>query len=161
MWINNYPEMIAESPEELLELQKRLRGSSLENRIKLLRLLKSGAYRSQLQLAEVLGYSSRQLGRWWSTYRRGGLDALLEYQKPVGRKERITEEALDALEEEMKRGEVATLEEARVFLAEHFSIHYKGVSGLSRLFKRHQTKLKTGRRRHRKASEQEQAAFKK
>lgn len=161
MWINNYPEMIAESYEELLKQEKRLRGSPLESRIKMMRLLKGGAYRSQLQLTEVLGYSSRQLGRWWKTYRRDGLDALLEYHKPSGRAERITEEALDALEEKMKQGSISTLWEAREFLAERFSIHYEGVSGLSRLFKRHQTKLKTGRRRHRKASEEQQATFKK
>jgi transposase len=161
MWINNYPEMIAESYEELLKREKRLRGSPLESRIKMLRLLKGGAYRSQLQLTEVLGYSSRQLGRWWKTYQRDGLDALLEYQRPSGRAERITEEALEALEEEMKQGSISTLREARNFLAERFSIHYEGVSGLSRLFKRHHTKLKTGRRRHRKASEEQQAAFKK
>lgn len=161
MWINNYPEMIAESYEELLKQEKRLRGSSLESRIKMLRLLKGGAYRSQLQLTEVLGYSSRQLGRWWKTYQRDGLGALLEYQRPSGRAERITEEALDALEDQMKQGSISTLREAREFLAERFSIHYKGVSGLSRLFKRYQIKLKTGRRRHRKASEEQQAAFKK
>lgn len=44
MWINNYPEMISESYEELLKQEKRLRGSPLESRIKMLRLLKSGAY---------------------------------------------------------------------------------------------------------------------
>ena len=161
MWINNYPEIIAESYEELLKREKRLRDSPLESRIKMLRLLKGGAYRSQLQLTEVLGYSSRQLGRWWRTYRRDGLDALLAYHRPSGRSERITEEALDALEEEMKQGNISTLREAREFLAERFCIHYEGVSGLSRLLKRHQTKLKTGRRRHRKASEEEQATFKK
>ena len=82
MWINNYPEMIAESYEELLKQEKRLRGSPLESRSKMLRMLKGGAYHSQLQLTEVLGYSSRQLGRWWKTYQRDGLDALLAYQSP-------------------------------------------------------------------------------
>ena len=61
----------------------------------MLRLLKGGAYRSQLQLTEVLGYSSRQLGRWWKTYQRDGLNALLAYQRSTGRSERITGEALD------------------------------------------------------------------
>lgn len=81
--------------------------------------------------------------------------------RPPGREERITQEALDALEEQMKQGNIARLEECRLFLVEHFDIHYEGVSGLSRLFDRHQTKLKTGRRRHRKASEVQQEAFKK
>lgn len=161
MWINNYPEMIAESPEELLEQEKNLRGSPLESRVKMLRLLKNGQYRSRRSLADVLGYSQRQLGRWWKSYQHGGLDALLEFHRPPGKEEYITQEALDALEEQMKQGNIARLEECRLFLAENFGIHYEGVSGLSRLLDRHQTKLKTGRRRHRKASEAQQEAFKK
>jgi transposase len=162
MWINNYPELIKESEQDLLDREKLLRGSALESRIKMLRLLKTGAYRSQLRLAKALGYSPRQIRRWWKTYREGGLEALLEEDKARGgKKERITQEALHALEERMKAGEIARLEEARKFLEERFGIHYEGVSGLSRLFERHQIKLKTGRRRHREASAEEQAAFKK
>jgi transposase len=161
MWINNYPELIEESEEQLLEREKRLRGSSLESRAKMLRLLKSGAYRSQLRLAKALGYDPRQLRRWWKTYKECGLEALLETKPRGGKDERVSEETLSVLEERMKEGETASLEEARRFLEESFGIRYKGVSGLSRLFKRHQIKLKTGRRRHREASEKEQAAFKK
>ena len=124
MWINNYPEMIAESPEELLEEEKRLRGSPLESRVKMLRLLKSGRYCSRLSLADAPGYSSRQLGRWWKTYQHSGLEALLEYRRPPGREERITKEALEALQEGMKKGDIARLEECRLFLAERFGIHY-------------------------------------
>jgi hypothetical protein len=36
MWINNYPELIAETQEQLLEREKSLRGSALENRVKML-----------------------------------------------------------------------------------------------------------------------------
>jgi transposase len=161
MWINNYPEMITESSEDLLEQEKSLRGSPLESRVKMLRLLKSGQYHSRRSLADALGYSQRQLGRWWKTYQHGGLDALLEFHRPPGKQEYITEEALRALEEQMKQGNIARLEECRLFLAENYNIHYEGVSGLSRLLDRHQTKLKTGRRRHRQASDAQQEAFKK
>jgi transposase len=164
MWINNYPDLITQTQEQLLEREKSLRGSALENRVKMLRLLKSGAYPSQLRLAKALGYSSRQIRRWWKTYREDGLQALLEdktHLRWANNKERVSQEALVALEEKMKAGQIARLEEVRIFLEEHFDIHYKGVSALSRLLKRHQIKLKTGRRRHRKASEEEQAAFKK
>jgi hypothetical protein len=44
MWINNYPDLIVETQEQLLEREKSLRGSALENRVKMLRLLKSSAY---------------------------------------------------------------------------------------------------------------------
>jgi hypothetical protein len=33
MWINNYPELITETQEQLLEREKGLRGSALENRV--------------------------------------------------------------------------------------------------------------------------------
>ena len=78
------PQMILqESPEGLLEWEKRLRGSPLENRVKMLRLLKSASYRSRLGLTEVLGYSGRRLWRWWKTYQKGGLEALLEISAPA------------------------------------------------------------------------------
>jgi len=161
MWID-YPNSIEESEQQLLEREKRLRGSALESRAKMLRLLKTGAYRSQLRLAEALGYDPRQLRRWWKIYKEeGGLEALLESKPRGGKKERLHQEALAALEERMKTGEISRLEEVRRFLGEHFGIHYEGVSGLSRLLKRHQIKPKTGRRRHREASEEEQASFKK
>ena len=57
MWINDYPAMIAESSEELLEQDKPPCGSPLEIRVKMLKLLKT-----RRSLADVLGYSSRQLG---------------------------------------------------------------------------------------------------
>jgi len=43
----------------------------------MLRLLKSGRYRSQAQLAPVLGYSDRTLRRWWQSYQQHGLSGLL------------------------------------------------------------------------------------
>src|ERR671912_459912 len=66
--------------------------------MKLLRVLESDHYCSRLSLTEVLGYSRRQLGRWWENYRQGGLEALLEIGQSGVKKERITEEALEALE---------------------------------------------------------------
>jgi len=45
-------------------------------------------------------------------------------------------------------------------LGQRFSIVYT-IGGLSDLFRRRKTKLKTGRRRNKKASSEEQAAFKK
>lgn len=59
--------------------------------------------------------------------------------------ERISQEALVALQEKMKAGQIARLEEVRAFLEERLGIHHEGVSALSRLLKRHQIKPKTGR----------------
>jgi hypothetical protein len=103
----------------------------------------------------MFGYSGRQLQRWWATYRKGSLEALLEIGTPGGKKERINEEALAALEREMKEGTLVALEEARRFSSARASaIHYEGVSGLCRLFEGRRTNLKTGRRRGNRASEE-------
>lgn len=155
-----YPELIAEDPNELARLERHYRHTSLVHRLQMLRLLKTGAYRSRRALAQLRGYSERQLQRWFATYRQGGLEALLEQGAPGGRPEQITPEAWQALEAEMKAGHIASLQEAQRFLAEHFAITYT-VGGLSDLFRRKKTKLKTGRRRNEKASAQEQEAFKK
>ena len=54
MWIN-YPAQIQESVEILVAQERRLRQSAVADRVKMLRLLKSGRYRSQCQLASLLG----------------------------------------------------------------------------------------------------------
>ena len=157
----NYPELITQSPDELAHLEHQHRGHPTENRLKMLRLLKEGAFRSRRALAPVLGYCERQLKRWWDCYQDGGLEALVAYEGAGGSTERITDEAWAALEVEMKQGKIARLEDARQYLAQHWDIQYRGVSSISALFKRRKTKLKTGRRRHEKADAAAQAAFKK
>jgi transposase len=160
MWID-YAQLIQELVEERRELEKAHRNSRVADRIKMLRLLKTGSYRSQLQVAEVRGYTARQLRRWWGVYCRGGLAALLCWEPRGGKPERLNPAALNALEAEMRAGRIGRLREAQRFLRERLGIDYRGVSGLSRLYKRHRIELKTGRRRHRKADAEVQAAFKK
>lgn len=160
MWID-YPDRIQESVDTLLAQERRLRSSAGADRVKMLRLLKSGRYRSQTQLAPLLGHSDRTLRRWWQLYQQQGLAGLLADPGRGGRRELMTAEARQGLETAMHAGQIATLEDARSFLQQQFGIVYQGVSGLSRWCKRHRVKRKTGRRRHAQASEQAQGAFKK
>jgi transposase len=162
MWID-YTKQIEESPSDLRKLEKKRADSrSVADRLKMLQLLKEGACRSRSQVAKVLGYSERQLGSWFDTYRQEGLEALCQVGKPGGgQSERVTPEAWKALIGQMKQGEIARLKDAQRFLAEQFEITYESISGISRLFARHGVKLKTGRRRHHKADAAKQAAFKK
>lgn len=155
-----YDHLIRETPDELRRLERRHRHSPVADRFKMLRLLKSGAARSRRALAETLGYSERQLHRWFDAYREGGPEALAHYEPHAGSVERITPEALKALHAEMKAGRIATLKQAQAFLEAHYGIPYS-IGGLSELFQRKKIKLKTGRRRHVQASAQEQEAFKK
>jgi transposase len=158
----DYQNLIRETEEDLLKLQKKHRSTHLSHRLRMLRLLKSGTSQSIKQAADMLGYSWRQCQRWITTYKKEGLSTLLidQTHKRGNHKERVTLEAWRTLEEAMQRGEIDTYERAREFLTEH-GVHYKDQSSIFRLFKRHKVKAKTGRYRHKKADPQEQEAFKK
>jgi transposase len=160
MWID-YPQAISQSAAELLTLERQQRGSAVADRVKMLRLLKTNVYPSQRQVAAVLGYTERQVRRWWSVYSEGGLSALLKRDRPGGRVERLDAAALAALEAEMRAGRIGRLGDAQRFLADRCGVSYHSVSGLSRLCQRHKITLKTGRRHHRRADPDAQAAFKK
>jgi transposase len=160
MWID-YEAQISQSTPALLALEKRLRGQPIADRVKLLRLLKTRTIRSLRAAAPVLGYSERQLQRWWATYTSRGLEALARWQPRPGRRERVPAAAWTALVIAMRAGHIARLKEAQRYLREQWGIDYHSLNGLSQLFKRHKTKLKTGRRRHRRADPAVQAAFKK
>ncbi len=155
----DYKRLVREEVTELRRLEHKQRRSAVSYRVQLLRLLKSGECRSLASAAEKLGYSLRQCQRWFKSYRKGGLAALLEMGQPH-RTERMTPEAWEALEKALKAGEVASLEQARQLLDKH-GVVYKGVAGVSALFIRHKVKLKTGRPRHAKSDETMQVAFKK
>jgi transposase len=157
MWIDY---SITESVTELQARERAVRGKHAADRVKLLRRLKSGAARSVRQAAATLGYSERQAQRWWARYARGGLAALLEVGRPGGSHERITPAAWADLSAQMRAGAIGRLKDAQAYLHEHWGIDYC-LDGISKLFIRRKTKLKTGRRRHRHADAAAQAAFKK
>ena len=158
MWID-YSVSIAEPVAELQERERAVRGQRAADRVKLLRLLKSGAARSVRQAAATLGYSERQAQRWWARYTAGGLAALVDVGHPGGSRERITPEAWADLSAQMRAGAIGRLKDAQAYLQERWGIDYC-LDGVSKLFIRRKTKLKTGRRRHRQAAAA-QAAFKK
>jgi transposase len=157
----DYGDQITQTPTALLAMERRLRGRPIADRVKLLRLLKTRTCRSLRGAAPMLGYSERQLQRWWGTYTTGGLEALVRWPARRGRHAQVREGAWTALAAEMQAGRVAHLKEAQRYLRERWGIDYRSLNGVSRLFIRHKTKLKTGRRRHRRADLTAQAAFKK
>ncbi len=101
----DYPNVITESHEQLQELEKRHRYTHLFQRVRMLRLLKSGECSNLREAADALGYSRRQCQRWWGAYTEGGLDELLVSRVDErGRQEFVTEKAWEELEEVMKEG---------------------------------------------------------
>src|ERR671910_3391772 len=157
-----YPQVIQEDPHELEKLEKHHRYTHLFQRVRMLRLLKSGECSNLGEAAEALGYSWRQCQRWFASYREGGLQELLKSRVGErGRQELVTPEAFEELQEAMKRGEIATISEADEFLRERHGIEYSHPDGVGQLLRRRKVKKKTGRPRHEKADPEEQEAFKK
>jgi transposase len=104
-----YTQVIEEVPRQLEKLEKYDRYTHLFQRVRMLRLLKSGECSNLGEAAHALGYSWRQCQRWFASYRQGGLEELLKSRvEERGRKELVTPEAFEELQEAMKRGEIAT-----------------------------------------------------
>lgn len=85
---------------------------------------------------------------------------MLRVQSPPGKVSRTPPEAWAGLEEQCRQGKIACMEDARRYLKDQWQIEYPSINGVWWLFKTHKIKLKTGRRRHQKADEQAQEAFK-
>jgi transposase len=156
-----YSIAIHESLDELAAHEHRLRGRKAAVRVRLLRLLKSGQAHNLAEAAALVGYSKTQAVRWWERYRADGLEALEREPHYAGQPARLTAEARADLDAAMRRGEIATLEEARRYLASQWGIEYQSVNGIWWHFRHHRTRKKTGRRRHQLASSRQQEEFKK
>ncbi len=155
-----YPQVITENTEKLRDCAQRVRGTAAAPRVQMLRLLQSGEATNVPQVATLVGYSPRQIQRWWQTYRTAGLVALIRVYHPAGKSARLTEEAWAGLQVELEAGRIGGQEEAQRSLAETWGVQYKSIHGISYQFKRRKVKGKTGRRRHAKADAAAQAAFK-
>ena len=155
-----YPRVIREDVDDLACWERRLRGRPTVARVRMLRLLKTGAAPTLGACAPLVGYSPRQLARWWAAYRAGGLAALTRERPRSGKVSRLTPEALAGLEAAMRAGAIATLADARRYLAEQQGITYASLNGVWRQMRKHKIRPKTGRRRHRKTDAAAQAAFK-
>ena len=139
-----YPQVIEEDPHELEKLEKHHRYTHLFQRVRMLRLLKSGECSNLGEAAEALGYSWRQSQRWFASYRDGGLKELLKSRVDErGRQELVTPETFEELQEAMKWGEIATIRQADEFLKKR-GIEYSHPDGVGQLLRRRKVKLKTG-----------------
>jgi transposase len=141
----NYQMAISESVEELVAHERLVRSHKVAVRVRLLVLLKSGQVKTLGEAAPLVGYSPTQVLRWWTRYRTEGLEREAHYP---GVPSRLTPEARADLHAAMQRGEIATLEQARQYLQQHWGIVYHSINGVWWQFQQERTKKKTGRRRH-------------
>jgi transposase len=144
----DYPHVIREDETTLRRVERRVRGRPTAIRVQALRLLKSGTATSLQRCADLVGHSPRQVARWWALYRREGLPGLLREPTYPGKTPRLTPAALADLEAVMATGQIATLKDAQAYLAAQHGIVYRSLNGVWVQLRKHQIKLKTGRRRH-------------
>lgn len=154
-----YAALISESVEELVAVERDLRGQPTQVRVRMLRYLKEGRITSLRASTELLGYSLAQLYRWWQRYRAEGLAGLLRVAPRPHPQPRLTPAAWAGLEAEMKAGKAATLKDAQRYLADTWQIHYS-LNGIWYHLQQRCSRKKTGRRRHAKADAKAQAAYK-
>ena len=155
----DYPSLIIESLEELAILEKSQSRALLRDRLRFIRLLKSGQASSQRQAGQLIGLQERQSQRLWQLYRQQGLKGLMSYpyQGTFGK---LSSDQLSRLRTYLKGDSVQTLADAQRYLQESCSVHYT-ISGISLLFKRLKIKLKTGRPTNVRQVEADLVAFKK
>ena len=101
-----YPLLIPEDITQLHATEKAARDKIRADRIRMLRFLKEERVAGVSQAAEILGYSVRTVQRWWQSYRAGGLAGLLAPPGRRGMVERITPEAWEGLQAEMRAGHI-------------------------------------------------------
>ena len=156
----DYPAAISESEQALARRERALRGDARQARVRMLRLLKGGAAPSLPRCAPLVGYSPRQLARWWARDKARGLAGLLGGRPRRGKASRLTPQAYTALEAQMRAGRAATLKDAKAYLAREWGIAYGSVSGGWGQLRKRKAKPKTGRRRQGQADGAQQEAFK-
>lgn len=143
-----------------LEEQERLACKSIvRDRIRFLRLLKSGQCTSQRAAGQAIGLQERQSQRLWQLYRQQGYGALvsLGYAHSFGK---LSAAQLSQLQGYLRQDLASTLADAQHYVAQEFGVAYT-VSGLCKLFQRLKVKRKTGRPVNVRKDEGKAQAFKK
>jgi transposase len=148
--------------EELsfLEKQERHAGKAIvRDRIRFLRLLKSGQYVSQRAAGQAIGLQERQSQRLFQLYRQQGYAGLTSpgYLHRLGK---LSCSQISQLQAYLRQDLASTLSDVQHYLAAEFSVDYT-VSGLCKLFQRLKIKLKTGRPANIRQDEGQAVAFKK
>ena len=132
---------IKETEEELLDIEKKQKNPRIRDRIKMLRLLKTGKY-TLLDAAQILGISYTTARLNWRRYKEGGISKLMEWRYK-GRKPRVDYNKLRK-GIDWERNAPATLADSARIIEQKFGAKYT-VKGVWYLFRVNGIKLKTGR----------------
>ena len=139
----DYSHAIQESVEQLLYLERHQTSALLRDRMRFLRLLKSGECSKQSDAGKAIGLKVRAAEKLWKKYKEEGIEGLLVYPY-VGRKEKISAELMHQLEKQLARDQTQSLAEVQHFIEEQSGVHYT-IPGVHYVLGRMKVKKKTGR----------------
>ena len=140
----DYSELIKEPVSDLQKLERRQSEVLFRDRIRYLRVLKSGEAKTQKEASELVGISERQGQRHWQLYRQGGLLGILRPIPRPGAPTKLKEKEFEELDKRLESDDLQFLHEAVAYVKEQYKTDYT-VSGMHYVFKRLKVKKKTGR----------------
>ncbi len=140
----DYTELIKEPASELLKLERRQSEALFRDRIRYLRVLKSGEVKTQRAASNMIGISDRQGQRNWRLYREKGLLGVLGPLKRPGAPRKLKAEEYAELESRLESDDIQFLHEAVAYVKQQYKKDYT-IAGMHYVFKRLKVKKKTGR----------------
>jgi transposase len=155
----DYRKAIKETEQQLVALERSQTKALLRDRIRFLRLLKSGACHTQAKAGEQIGLTLWGSQKLWAKYRSEGLKSLLAYPYQ-GRKEKLSEAQKQELQEELSKDTTQSLEQACAYVERQNGVHYT-VSGMYYVLRRLKVKKKTARPVHHNKDNKGEKQFKK
>src|SRR5215210_5336391 len=142
----DYRQAIRESEQRLVELERNQTYALLSDRMRFLRLLKSGECTSQAGAGKYIGLGLRASEKLWNKYTTEGLKGLLIYPYK-GSKGKLSQAQQQQLHDELYRDQIQSLQQACAYVEKKFGVHYTP-PGIRYVFQRLKVKKKTGRPVH-------------
>lgn len=155
----NYAEKIQESAESLYVLERKASAAIVRDRLRFLRLLKSGTAATPPCAGAAVSYKKAWSYQLWKRYEVNGLSALSDYPFK-GTKFRLGSEQQQQFRASLAKDNITTLADAVALLREQTGISYT-IGGMCYVMKRLGIKKKTGRPCHVHKDEVATEAFKK
>ena len=155
----DYASLINESEAELLQLERQQPDGKSRDRIRFIRLLKTGACHTQTQAGEYIGLKRTQSQKIWKDYKRGGLAALACSPAKRGLV-KLSAHQISILRSRLSLHDIASQSQLSLWISQEFGVCYTQ-AGISLLLSRLKIKLKTGRPCNVRKDSAEEEAFKK
>ena len=102
----DYSTLIKEAVSELQKLERRQTEVLFRDRIRYLRVLKSGEAKTQKEASDLIGISGRQGQRNWRLYREEGLLGMLRPIERPGAPTKLKEEEYEELDKRLESDDI-------------------------------------------------------